>query len=66
MLYEVITSFDNVFIHDVPYFKKLRGPSYILNGYSLGKKIIRDEKIDLIHSHYAAPQGFLGAHLGKT
>jgi len=58
-------SFDNVFIHDVPYFKKLRGPSYILNGYSLGKKIIRDEKIELIHSHYAAPQGFLGALLGK-
>ena len=58
-------SFENVTIHKVPCFSKLRGPSYILNGYNIGKKIIRNEKIDLIHSHYAAPQGFLGAILGK-
>lgn len=58
-------SFDNVTVHKVPYFSKLRGPSYILNGYKIGKKIIKNEKIDLIHSHYAAPQGFLGAILGK-
>ncbi len=61
----VENSFENVTIHKVPYFSKLRGPSYILNGYKLGKKIIKNEKIDLIHSHYAAPQGFLGAILGK-
>ncbi|MBA2862577.1 glycosyltransferase family 4 protein [Methanococcus maripaludis] len=58
-------SFENVTVHKIPYFSKLRGPSYILNGYKLGKKIIKNEKIDLIHSHYAAPQGFLGAVLGK-
>ncbi|ABR55002.1 glycosyl transferase group 1 [Methanococcus vannielii SB] len=58
-------SFDNVFVHDVPYFKYLRGPSYILNGYKVGGEIITNEKIDLIHSHYAAPQGFLGSLLGK-
>ncbi|ABO35883.1 glycosyl transferase, group 1 [Methanococcus maripaludis C5] len=58
-------SFENVTVHKIPYFSKLRGPSYILNGYKIGKKIIQDEKIDLIHSHHAAPQGFLGAVLGK-
>lgn len=57
--------FDNVYVYEVPYISKIRGPSYFTKGYQLGKKIIKNEGIDLIHSHYAFPQGFLGAFLSK-
>ncbi|WP_423792556.1 glycosyltransferase family 4 protein [Methanocaldococcus indicus] len=55
--------YKNVVIHNVNYLKKFRGISYLYNAYKLAKKIIEKEEIDLIHSHYAFPQGFLGALL---
>ncbi|MCS3901667.1 glycosyltransferase family 4 protein [Methanococcus voltae] len=55
----------NVIIHEIPFIKKLRGPTYFLNGYKEGSKIIEDNDINLIHSHYAFPQGFLGAKLSN-
>ncbi len=51
-------------IINVPH-NKCRGLSYLINGYKIGKKIIDKENINIIHSHYAAPQGFLGAKLSK-
>ncbi|MBP2144328.1 glycosyltransferase involved in cell wall biosynthesis [Methanococcus voltae] len=56
---------ENVIIHNVPHVKKLRGPTYFLKGYKIGSKIIKNHNIDLIHSHYAFPQGYLGAKLSK-
>ena len=55
----------NVNVIEVPYIKKIRGLSYLKNGYKIGKKIIEKYDIDLIHSHYAFPQGVLGAKLSK-
>ncbi|XRO75105.1 glycosyltransferase family 4 protein [Methanocaldococcus sp. 28A] len=55
--------YKNVIIHDVPYLKKFRGISYLINAYKIGKDIIKKEDIDLIHSHYAFPQGCVGALL---
>ncbi len=54
---------DNIHIHNVPYIPKIRGISYAYNGYKIGKEVIKNYKIDIIHSHYAFPQGFLGSHL---
>ncbi|ACV23991.1 glycosyltransferase family 4 protein [Methanocaldococcus fervens] len=55
--------YKNVVIHKAPYLKKFRGMSYLLNAYTIGKNIIEKEGIDLIHSHYAFPQGCVGALL---
>jgi glycosyltransferase involved in cell wall biosynthesis len=55
--------YENVVIHKVPYIPKMRGLSYMLNAYKTGKEIIRKERIDLIHSHYAFPQGVVGGLL---
>jgi glycosyltransferase involved in cell wall biosynthesis len=44
--------------------KYLRNFSYNIRAYGLAKKIIRDEKIDLIHAH-AVVAGFFGARLSK-
>lgn len=57
--------YDNVIIHHVPYISKIRGLSYLYNGYKIGKNILKNYKINLIHSHYAFPQGYLGYLLGK-
>jgi glycosyltransferase involved in cell wall biosynthesis len=55
--------YKNVIIHNVPHLKKFRGISYLINAYKIGKDIIKREGIDLIHSHYAFPQGCVGALL---
>ncbi len=55
--------YKNIVVHEVPHIKKFRGISYLLNGYKIAKKIIEKEEIDIIHSHYAFPQGYLGAIL---
>ena len=55
--------YKNVIIHTVPHLKKLRGISYLINAYIIGKKIVEREEIDLIHSHYAFPQGCVGGLL---
>jgi glycosyltransferase involved in cell wall biosynthesis len=55
--------YKNVIIHNVPHLKKLRGITYLINAYRIGKKIIEKEDIDLIHSHYAFPQGCVGGLL---
>ena len=55
--------YKNVIIHKVPHLKKFRGISYLINAYKIGKDIIKKEDIDLIHSHYAFPQGCVGALL---
>ena len=55
--------YKNVIIHNVPHLKKIRGISYLINAYKIGKDIIKREGIDLIHSHYAFPQGCVGALL---
>ena len=54
---------DNIHIHNVPYIPKIRGISYAYNGYKIGKEVIKNYGIDIIHSHYAFPQGFLGSYL---
>ncbi|AEH06943.1 glycosyltransferase family 4 protein [Methanothermococcus okinawensis] len=53
----------NICIHNVPYIPKIRGISYVYNGYNIGKELLHNKDIDIIHSHYAFPQGFLGAIL---
>ncbi len=53
----------HIHIHHVPYISKIRGISYAYNGYKVGKEIIKNYQIDIIHSHYAFPQGFLGSCL---
>ncbi|MBW9221857.1 glycosyltransferase [Methanothermococcus sp. SCGC AD-155-C09] len=55
----------NTKIHRVPYIRGIRGLSYAHNGYFLGKEIIKKYGIEVIHSHYAFPQGFLGALLSR-
>ncbi|WP_456416815.1 glycosyltransferase family 4 protein [Methanocaldococcus sp.] len=55
--------YKNVIVHNVPYLKKFRGMSYLINAYKIGKDIIKKEEIDLIHSHYAFPQGCVGGLL---
>ncbi|AEF96208.1 glycosyltransferase family 4 protein [Methanotorris igneus] len=55
--------YENVVVHKVPYIPKIRGLSYMINAYKIGKEIIRKEKIDLIHGHYAFPQGVVGGLL---
>ena len=55
--------YKNVIIHEVPHLKKFRGISYLINAYKIGKEIIKKEEIDLIHSHYAFPQGCVGGLL---
>ena len=55
--------YKNVIIHNVPHLKKLRGISYLINAYRIGKKIAEREGVDLIHSHYAFPQGCVGGLL---
>ncbi len=55
--------YKNVIVHNVPYLKKFRGMSYLINAYKIGKEIIKKEEIDLIHSHYAFPQGCVGGLL---
>ena len=55
--------YKNVIIHTVPHLKKLMGISYLINAYRIGKKIVEREEIDLIHSHYAFPQGCVGGLL---
>lgn len=55
----------NITVIDVPYIKKIRGLSYLKQGYKIGKNIIEKHNIDLIHPHYAFPQGVLGAKLSK-
>ena len=54
---------NNIHIHEVPYIPKLRGISYTHKGYKIGKELFNDIDIDIIHSHYAFPQGFVGALL---
>jgi glycosyltransferase involved in cell wall biosynthesis len=53
----------HIHIHHVPCISKIRGISYAYNGYKVGKEIIKNYQIDIIHSHYAFPQGFLGSCL---
>ncbi|MCQ6254867.1 glycosyltransferase family 4 protein [Methanocaldococcus sp.] len=55
--------YKNVIVHNVPYLKKFRGMSYLINAYKIGKDVIKKEEIDLIHSHYAFPQGCVGGLL---
>jgi len=55
--------YKNVIIHSVPHLKKFRGVSYLINAYKIGKNIIKKEDINLIHAHYAFPQGCVGALL---
>ncbi|EHP84065.1 glycosyltransferase family 4 protein [Methanotorris formicicus] len=55
--------YENVVVHKIPYIPKMRGLTYMLNAYKIGREIIRKEKIDLIHSHYAFPQGVVGGLL---
>ncbi|HIP84823.1 MAG TPA: glycosyltransferase family 4 protein [Methanothermococcus okinawensis] len=55
----------NTWIHKIRHINKIRGPSYTLMGYLLGKKLIEKYNIHIIHSHYAFPQGFLGALLSR-
>ena len=57
--------YNNVVIHKVPYIKKFRGLSYLINAIKIGKNVIEREGIDLIHSHYAFPQGCVGGYLKK-
>ncbi|ENN95978.1 group 1 glycosyl transferase [Methanocaldococcus villosus KIN24-T80] len=57
--------YKNIHIYNVPYLKRFRGVSYLINAYRVSKKIIDKEKIDIIHSHYAFPQGCLGGLLKK-
>jgi len=57
--------YKNVIVHEVPHLKRIRGISYLINAYKRGKKIIEREEIDLIHSHYAFPQGCVGALLKR-
>jgi len=55
----------NTKIHKVKYIKGIRGPTYAYMGYLLGKNVIKKYNIEIIHSHYAFPQGFLGALLSR-
>ncbi|HIQ32205.1 MAG TPA: glycosyltransferase family 4 protein [Methanothermococcus okinawensis] len=55
----------NTWVHKVKYIKGIRGPTYTFMGYSIGKKLIEKYNIEIIHSHYAFPQGFLGALLSE-
>ncbi|CAB3288579.1 Glycosyl transferase family protein [Methanocaldococcus lauensis] len=55
--------YKNVIVHKVPHLKKFRGISYLINAYKIGKDIIKKEEIDIIHSHYAFPQGCIGGLL---
>ncbi|MBW9223553.1 glycosyltransferase [Methanothermococcus sp. SCGC AD-155-E23] len=55
----------NTWVYRVGYIKGIRGPTYTCMGYLLGKKLIEKYNIEIIHSHYAFPQGFLGALLSR-
>ena len=55
----------NTMVHKVKYIRGIRGPTYTFNGYFLGKNIIKKYNIEVIHSHYAFPQGFLGTLLSR-
>ncbi|WP_048203246.1 glycosyltransferase family 4 protein [Methanocaldococcus infernus] len=57
--------YNNVVIHQVPHLKRMRGLTYLINAIRIGKEILKKEDIDLIHSHYAFPQGCVGSYLRK-
>jgi len=57
------TSDDAVSMVDT--WSRLRGISFIRNAPSVGSRIIEENDIDIIHSHYVAPPGYVGNQLGK-
>lgn len=52
-------------VHMVDTWSRMRGFSFIKNAPKLGSSIIEDNDIEVIHSHFAAPPGYVGNILGK-
>ncbi len=54
---------DKVFMADT--WTRMRGISFIKNAPRVGSRIIEEHGIDIIHSHYVAPPGYVGNMLAK-
>lgn len=54
---------DKVYMVDT--WNRMRGISFIKNAPRVGSQIIEKHDIDIIHSHYVAPPGYVGNMLGK-
>ncbi|HHN81123.1 MAG TPA: glycosyltransferase family 4 protein [Methanomicrobia archaeon] len=49
-------------VHTWPRF---RGVSFIKNAYRVAEPLVMSRDIDIIHSHYLSPPGYVGARLSK-
>ena len=47
------------------FLAKMQVPFFLVSQYRNASKLIKTEKIDLIHAHWMIPQGLLGAHLKR-
>lgn len=46
-------------------WSRFRGLSFIKNAYSVADPLVKSHDIDLVHSHYLSPPGYVGARLSK-